>query len=293
MRRLIAGCGYLGARVARLWLAAGDEVHALTRRGTQTRHLDQLALRPLQGDVTDPATLPQLPRVDTLVWSVGFNRCAGDTIRDARVQGLAHLLPRLPAAPRRIIYISSTGVFGETDGSWVDESTACRPRGAGGRDCLDAERLLLGTRWARRTVILRLAGIYGPGRLPKLAGLRGGLPLDAAPDGLLNLIHVDDAARVVQRAADRPLPLPRVYLISDGHPVRRGDFYAEAARLLHTPPPVFRHPVAASDGTGHEGGHKRVCNQRMRAELNPTLQFPSYREGLADIVQAERRAPDS
>jgi nucleoside-diphosphate-sugar epimerase len=132
-----------------------------------------------------------------------------------------------------------------------------------------------------------LAGIYGPGRLPRLNQLRAGLPLDAAPDGLLNLIHVDDAARIVQLVADRPLPLPRVYLVSDGHPVLRGDFYAEAARRLNTPPPVFQDPACVIDSAGRSGGHKRVSNQRMRSELNPTLQFPTYREGLADIARAE------
>ncbi|MCU0958572.1 MAG: SDR family oxidoreductase [Pirellulaceae bacterium] len=288
MRRLIAGCGYLGSRVARLWQAAGDDVHVLTRSAARAGHLHQLGLRPLQGDVTDPATLPPLPVVDTVLWSVGFDRRAGGAIHDVYVSGLRHVLQRLPAPTVRIVYVSSTGVFGETDGSWVDETTVCRPQRAGGRACLDAEQLLLQTDWARRTVILRLAGIYGPGRLPRLNQLRAGRPLDAAPDGLLNLIHVDDAAHVVQLVADRPLPLPRVYLVSDGHPVQRGDFYAEAARLLNTQPPVFERPVGATDALGRSGGHKRVSNQRMRSELNPTLQFRSYREGLADIARAER-----
>lgn len=287
MRRLIAGCGYLGSRAARRWQAAGDEIHVLTRSAARARHLEQWGWQSLQGDVTEPATLPPLPVVDTLLWSVGFDRRAGVAIREVYVRGLQHLLDRLPAASARIIYISSTGVLGERDGSWVDESTVCRPQRVSGQACLEAEQMLVGSAWANRTVILRLAGIYGPGRLPRLRQLRAGLPLDAAPDGLLNLIHVDDAAQVVQLVADRPLPLPRVYLVSDGHPVLRGDFYAEAARLLHTRPPVFQGRTGVHDSARRAGGCKRVSNRRMRLELNPALQFHSYREGLADIARAD------
>ena len=108
----------------------------------------------------------------------------------------------------RVIYISSTGVYGQTDGTWVDESTECRPTRAGGQACLAAEQLLLQSAWAARTLILRLAGIYGPQRLPRLRQLQSGESLDTAPLGLLNLIHVDDAAQVVRQVADQALSLP-------------------------------------------------------------------------------------
>jgi nucleoside-diphosphate-sugar epimerase len=141
---------------------------------------------------------------------------------------------------------------------------------------------LLQSPWADRSVILRLAGIYGPERLPRLKQLQAGQPLETAPADLLNLIHVDDAAEVIQRVADGPLVLPCVFLVADGQPVERGAFYAEAARLWQTPPPVFGTvPDGAQSHRG--GGNKRVCNTRMQTELGVTLRYPSYREGLAAI----------
>ena len=98
---------------------------------------------------------------------------------------------------------------------------------------------LTGHAVAERTVILRLAGIYGPGRLPRQADLMAGKPLAVAPDGLINLIHVDDAAQAVLAASEAKLPLPRWYTVSDGHLSREATFTQEFARLLGTEPPRF------------------------------------------------------
>lgn len=202
MRRLIAGCGYLGSRAARRWQASGDEVFVLTRSTSRARHFQEQGWQPLLGDVTCPETLSPLPRVDTLLWSVGYERESGQAIHKVYVDGLRNLLGVLPDSVGRVIYISSTGVYGQTDGTWVDEATECRPTRAGGQACLAAEQLLCASAWAARTVILRLAGIYGPHRLPRLRQLQAGEPLDTAPLGLLNLIHVEDAAQVVRHVAN-------------------------------------------------------------------------------------------
>jgi nucleoside-diphosphate-sugar epimerase len=285
MRRLIAGCGYLGSRVARLWRIDGDEVHVLTRSASRARHFQQQGLCPWVGDVTRPETLPRLPSVDTLLWSVGFDRDTSQAIHDVYVDGLRHVLGTLPHEVGRLIYISSTGVYGQADGTWVNEATECRPQRAGGRACLAAEQLLLQSELADRTVILRLAGIYGPRRLPRLRQLRSGQPLDTTPQGLLNLIHVEDAAQVVQRVGDRELRLPRVFLVADGQPVLRAVFYEEVARLWGTPPAVFGADQRDGSAGDRAGGHKRVSSDRMRAELGITLRYPSYREGLAALTR--------
>ena len=288
MRRLIVGCGYLGSRVAAAWLAQGDHVFVLTRRGERARHLENEGFSPLIGDVTQAPSLPDFPSVDTLLWSVGFDRDAGQDIRQVYVDGLRNLLDLLPDHLGRIVYISSTGVYGQTDGGWVDESTHCQPRRAGGQACLAAEQLLLRSPVAGRVVILRLAGIYGPNRLPRLRQLAAGEPLDTAPEGMLNLIHVDDAAHAVTHVADLPLELPRVYLIADGQPVLRRTFYDELARLFGTPAPVFGRHTSGAAASSRSGGHKRVSNGRMRDELNLTLRYGSYREGLAAMVGDSR-----
>ena len=167
---------------------------------------------------------------------------------------------------------------------WTSRRT-CRPGRAGGRACLAAEQLLGQSSWASRTVILRLAGIYGPGRLPRLQQMRAGESLEGDPDGWLNLIHVEDAAAIVGMVADRALELPRVYAVADGHPVVRREFYAEVARFWRTPPAVFHTAVDASRREDRHGGsHKRVSTARLRAGNRPALRYPTYRHGLAAMA---------
>jgi nucleoside-diphosphate-sugar epimerase len=196
------------------------------------------------------------------------------------------VLEALTAATQRIVYISSTGVYGQTCGEWVDEDSAAFPCRLAGRVCLAAEQLLHEHRLGSRAIILRLAGIYGPGRIPRRQALAVGDPITAPREGWLNLIHVDDAARIVL-AAERSAQPPGRYTVSDGQPTLRHEYYAELARLLQAPPPVFIDPPADSSAALRAESNKRVSNRRMLAELGVTLQYPSYREGLAAIVAEE------
>src|SRR5579872_5488644 len=162
-RRLIIGCGYLGLRVARHWISQGDDVFALTRRPQRALELEKSGLVPITGDVTDKASLAGLPEVDTLLYAVGLDRSSGHSQRDVYVRGLENVLIRVEGRARRLIYLSSTSVYGQCGGEWVDESSACEPTSPNGQVCLDAERLL--QRILPESHILRLAGLYGPGRL--------------------------------------------------------------------------------------------------------------------------------
>ncbi len=196
-------------------------------------------LRPVVADVTHGETLAALPPAETVLYAVGYDRAAGRSMREVYVAGLLAVLDSLPPSVERLIYISSTGVYGQTDGQWVDEDSPCEPTRESGRVCLEAERALLAHRLGGRSVTLRLAGIYGPGRLPNQAALRGGEPIAAASDGYLNLIHADDAASAVLAAAEHARP-SSLYTVSDGHPAQRHEYYAEAARLLGAPSPRVR-----------------------------------------------------
>jgi nucleoside-diphosphate-sugar epimerase len=135
----------------------------------------------------------------------------------------------------------------------------------------------------RRAIILRLAGIYGPGRIPRRHTLASGEPIAAPRDGWLNLIHVDDAARIVL-AAEGIEELPRLYTVSDGHPPQRCEYYAELARLIGAPPPTFVAPPPDSPAALRAESSKRVSNRRLLSELKLELKFPSFRQGLAAIV---------
>jgi len=173
LRKLVIGCGYLGQRVARRWLAQGDSVVALTRSEARARSFHESGIEPVIGDVTDPATLAGLPEVDTLLYAVGLDRGSGQSQREVSVGGLENVLGRMAGRVRRILYISSTSVYGQNDGEWVDETSECRPESENGKVCLDAEDLLRDR--VPDANILRLAGIYGPGRLvARIEALRAG-----------------------------------------------------------------------------------------------------------------------
>lgn len=283
--RLVCGCGYLGERVARRWLAAGHEVWVTTRSPIRAETLNQLGCHPLVIDITRPFHFPgDLPNFGTVLSAVGFDRRAGDSIHEVYVKGLGHLLDALPVGLSRFIYISSTGVYGQSHGEWVDERSPCEPTRAGGRACLAAEQLLATHAVGGGRIILRLAGIYGPGRLPKLAAILAGEAIETAPHGFLNLIHVEDAADVVLAVEQQVTP-PALFIVADGHPVLREEFYTELARLLNAPTPRFMTPAERSSSAERALADKRVCSDFLRKTLEISLRFPSFREGLAQVAE--------
>jgi nucleoside-diphosphate-sugar epimerase len=286
MAKLIFGCGYLGLRVARLWLALGEEVYAVTRSAERAAQLASEGIRPLVGNLVREPKLPLPARLSTVLFAVGFDRQPGAAIHEVYVGGLANAISSLPRPMDRFVYISSTGVYGQTDGEEVDEDSVCQPVRDGGRACLAGEELLAASHLGKQAVILRLAGLYGPGRIPRSGDLKAGRPIDAPSGGWLNLIHVEDAARIVLLTEARASP-PRTYVISDGHPVQRADYFAELSRLLDAPPPRFVDPPPASAARQRAASDKRVNPRRMFAKLQPRLLYPSYRAGLAAIVADE------
>lgn len=280
--RLIFGCGYLGRRVTRRWLEQGDRVIALTRKQATAEAFRSEGIEPIVADVTDPESLRELPSADTLLYAVGYDRSASPSIHEVYAVGFRRALAATPEVGRAI-YISTTGVYGDAGGEWVDEQTPPNPARDGGRASLAAEQALYDPTWRDRRVILRLAGIYGPDRLPYLAKLVAGEPIAASQHGWLNLIHVDDAAEAVVAAASTAAP-PAIVCVSDGDPPQRGDYYAEAARLLAAPTPSFETPAAGSPRAARAAADKRVANRLLIERLGVRLKYPSYREGLAAIL---------
>lgn len=267
MTRLVVGCGYLGKRVARIWRDAGNEVYATTR-GQRRGALESDGLWPVRLDVTKGPVAP-LPRVDTVVFAVG--RSGDDTMFDVQVAGLQAVLDALPSGTGRVIYVSSTGVYAQDAGEWVDETSDCAPLRDGGKACLAAERLLADHARGRNGVVLRLAGLYGPGRIPRAADIESGRTIPGSPDAYLNLIHVKDAAEAVVQAGAVSRE-GRIYAVSDGHPPTRRAYVTYLAAQRGLSPPRF---------SGGGGLGKRVRNTRALNELGLRLAYPSYREGLA------------
>ena len=282
MTRLVIGCGYLGRRVAKKWLDQGEAVAVVTRSDEQAEALREEGFLPVVGDVTDAEGVRSLPAVRTVLYAIAYDRHSGVPRRDVVVGGLQNVLDGLSSLVERLIFISSTGVMGSHDGRWVSETASCNPQREAGRCGLDAEMLLRSHEIGRRAVILRLAGMYGPGRLPKLADVQAGRPVAAPDDAYLNLIHVEDAVESILRAEARATA-GDLYLVSDGNPTRHREFYSEMARQLGVGPIDFCSPEPGSRGAAAASGNKRVSNRRMLEELKVELAYSSYREGLAAI----------
>lgn len=292
MHRLVIGCGYLGRRVAQRWASAGDWVAAVTRSPARAAEWAGWGWHPQIADVNDPQTLADrlrdCPPLTTVCWAVGWDRSSSASLRDVYVRGLENTLQALAphaSSLRKLIYISSTGVYGQNDGSWVDEDSLCQPTREGGRVCLEAEQLLSASPFGRRSIILRCAGLYGPGRIPHLAALREGQPLAVPTAGHLNLIHVDDAARLVV-AVDQQVTPPELLVACAGHPVTRQEYFAALARLLGAPVPRFVPPASDSAAVARSGGDKRVRSCRLDQRLTFRWLYPDHETGLAAILRA-------
>jgi len=284
--RLIIGCGYLGTPVAKHWIAQGDQVFALTRSHDNAQRLRTLGIQPLLGDVMEPQSLPIFPAVEQVLYAVGYDRSGKYSLEDVYVQGLKNVVHRLPDSVQQLVYISSTGVYGQDDGSWVTETSETVPTRPGGKACLEAELFLLDKQAQAalpRVTILRLAGIYGPNRIPRLAQIKQGQHLKVPSTGWLNLIHVQDAVRVVDCVISQQ-PSEHLYLVSDGHPVVRHEYLQEIARQLGAPPVVFEDTQADSAVAQRAGSSKRICNQRLMDEFQLQWKYPTYRETLTELL---------
>lgn len=283
LRKFVVGCGYLGLRVAEIWRDAGHTVHVTTRSEQRAKELMRQGFEPLVIEITAPNCQISLPEVDTVLYAVGFDRRSGLSREDVYCSGLNNVLQRLPRVTDRLIYISSTGVYGQTMGEWVDEQSVCNPTQEGGKFCLTAEELLRTSPFGGRSVVLRLAGIYGPSRVPFLERLRNGEAIPVVAEGYLNLIHVDDAVASV--IAAESADLPNLYVLSDGYPVLRRRYYESIARRLNVEA-TFAVPDR-STSRGQRGlSSKRVCNERIVRDLRLKLQYPNYEMGLDQILSS-------
>lgn len=272
---LIAGCGDVGMRAAALLRARGEAVLCLRRNTT--------ALPPgqpvLAADLTDAASLRALPRgIRRLLFVAAPDARDAATYRRIYVHGLAHLLDALdPDQVQRAVLVSSSAVYGEHGGGRVDEDTPPAPLAFNGRVLLEAERLLH-ARVSGRGVVLRLAGLYGPGRTQLLAALRAGTArAPAEPPFYVNRIHVDDAAAALAHLLALPAPAP-CYLGVDDTPLPQHELYAFLAERIGAPPVAAGPPPPAI-------GNKRLSNARLRAS-GWAPRWPETCAGYAALIAA-------
>ena len=300
---LVVGTGYLGKKVAQICRAANYRVFTTTRRQKRFPELVKSGFHPLHLDWTDRRTLGNLP-LDSMsantrvLVAVSYDRKSGLDRYQSQVGGLRNLLAILPEE-MLICYISTTGVYHQTGGLWVDEASTTHPSRSGGKVHLLAEQELHRARPSASWNVLRLAGIYGPGRVPRSADVIAGRPIASPKSGFLNLIHVSDAARAVvaswRQMESNPLisasMQSRLYVVSDDLPVPRSMFYEEIARQCRVPQPSFVAPDPDTAVALRSASNKRVWNRKMKRELLPELIYPNYRAGLADVLADRSVAP--
>jgi nucleoside-diphosphate-sugar epimerase len=283
---LIIGCGYLGRRLGGLLLARGERVFGTVRSTSRAEEIAGLGIEPVIADVLQPDTWRDLARIERVFYCVGFDRSAGVPMQAVSVDGLQTVLDNLPSSVGRLVYASSTGVYGQRGGEWIDEDSLTYPQHESGRVCLEAEEHVRA--WAKTracsAVVLRFAGLYGPGRIVRRTMLERGEPIPGDPEKFLNLIHVEDAARAAEAALDAVEPEP-TYLVGDDRPVTRREYYSVAARTLNALEPRFAPPQPGSPEPARDATNKQVSNRRMKRGLGLALLYPDIATGLPAALE--------
>ncbi|MFA9431787.1 SDR family oxidoreductase [Egicoccus sp. AB-alg2] len=273
MKVLVAGCGDLGTEAGLRLQRDGHTVVGLRR--TPARLPD--GFERLAGDLG--GELPPLPAdTDAVVFAAAPGERSVAAYRRVYRDGLARVLAGLRAAgaaPARVLFVSSTAVYGVDDGSWVDEDTPTEPTSATGQVLVETERSLLDGPFPATT--FRLAGVYGPGRTRLIDQVRSGTATIPAAPAHTNRIHRDDAAEAIVHLLTR-VPAPaRVYLGVDHAPVERGEVLRWLAEQLGCPAP----PVGADRRS--RGGDKCCRNDRLVA-TGFRFTYPTYREGYTAVL---------
>ena len=279
------GHGYTARALSRGLLAQGWTVIGTTRSADKADALRAEGVEPLIWPGTDLA--PALARATHLLTSIAPED-AGDPVLAGHAEDIAAAAPHW----RWVGYLSTTGVYGDHGGGWVDEDTPLAPTTKRG-----AARVLAEGQWQALAAsaklplhIFRLAGIYGPGRGPFEKVRKGTARRIVKPGQVFSRIHVEDIAQVLAASIAHPHP-GAVYNVCDDDPAPPQDVIAHAARLLGLPVPAeipFDQAEMSPMAASFYAESKRVSNERIKRDLGITLRYPNYREGLAALLENTR-----
>jgi nucleoside-diphosphate-sugar epimerase len=278
MRILIAGCGDVGNVLAELLLQTGHVVYGLKRDVSSLPE----GVEPIQADLTRPATLEDLPAdFDGLVFMPTPGSRDQASYEAIFIDGLRNLCTALDHEPGRTLLVSSTAVFGQSDGSIVNEDTEPEPARFNGQVLLEMERL--GKSYTEHLVVARISGIYGPGRegMIRLAGSEG-LEVQQTPPFYTNRIHRDDAAAALLHLLTIEDPQD-LYIVSDDCPAARYEVLSWLAAELGNTAPSGLASENATRG-------KRVDNLRLR-KSGFQLMYPDYRAGYTSVLEQRKGKP--
>jgi nucleoside-diphosphate-sugar epimerase len=279
-RALVAGAGYVGAELARLLVAAGHDVTVLRRSEAAAPP----GARAFRADLAAPGALEALPPADLVFYTAAADERSDAAYQRAYVTGVARLverLARMPAPPRRLLYVSSTSVYAQQEGEWVDETSPTQPVGFTGRRLLEGEACALAAPFP--AAVLRLGGIYGPGRSSLVERVRSGaLHLSRGAPRYTNRIHRDDAAAALAHLAALT-DTGACFLGVDSEPAPEAEVLAWLAARLGVA--LAREDAAlAHEPARRAAGNKRCSNARLLAS-GFRFRYPTYREGYAALLR--------
>ena len=275
-RILIAGCGYVGQAAADLFHAAGWEVEGWTASDKSAATLSTKPYPIWQVDISKRDGVAERPETFDAVIHCASSRGGGAMdYRQIYLNGARNLLDRFPEA--KMLFTSSTSVYAQRDGSWVNEESETKPGHETGRIMLETEKLIL----ERGGTVARLAGIYGPGRSALLSKLLAGTAIiDPQSDRFINQVHRDDIASAIILLLTREGKRTQVYNVVDDQPMLQADCYRWLAQRLNLPLP----PIGKSTGQRKRGdSNKYVTNEKLH-RLGWVPQYPTFAEGMEKSV---------
>jgi nucleoside-diphosphate-sugar epimerase len=292
-RVLIVGCGYVGSQVAHLLSERDVDVWSLNRTPKDL----PLQIKQLFGDVTDFNSLPQLDQnFDGVVYAVSPLNRTEESYRSAYYTGLENVMNKigrasnpkgLPLAhseiPVRLLLVSSTGVFGQNEGEWVGEETDPNPTNERALQLLRTERLAI--ELGNPGIVLRLSGIYGPGRIQTIKKILGGEYTYPETNHYTNRIHRDDSARSICHLLDLPAP-KGLYLGVDCDPAPLHTVYNWIATRTGRPDPCPNMTKTFFQNRNTPQTNKRCRNQRL-VESGFSFMYPTFREGYEPLIRQE------
>ncbi len=280
----IVGCGDVGLRVAERWKKQGVTLSALARSSESAAHLSQQGITPITGDLDAAETLQNLPLSGAWVYYFAPPPLSG--VVDSRMQVFISRLQSAKTAPLGVVYISTSGVYGDCQGAWVDEDAVLAPMTDRSKRRLDAEQQLRS--WGRvsgvAVIVLRVGGIYGPDRLPIKRLQRQEPVLEPQQSPYSNRIHIDDLVTILLAAIEKG-QADRVYNTCDDSPSTMSDYFFAVADSvgLARPPTVDMQQAAlvmSPAMLSYLTESRRMVNRRLYDELGVTLAYPDLASGL-------------